>query len=109
MVDDRWFISIFIPAAKSELIGIDFTLDNLSKIAAKLDFGSRGYLTMVSHGGLCAAQPKSERLGLDYLSKDPWAKPYVRHIKTRKHFETRNISGTLGGPAIRISVPITIG
>ncbi|HNX04384.1 MAG TPA: methyl-accepting chemotaxis protein, partial [Opitutales bacterium] len=105
--------SVVVPLrAEGKIIGmagIDLTLDTLSLLTKTDDLGKSGYVTVVSQSGLYAAHPDPARLGLAYVDKDPWAKPFLGDIAAGRPFEAENYSGTMKTNVFRIAVPIALG
>jgi methyl-accepting chemotaxis protein len=91
------------------MVGIDLGLDTLSSLTKTDDLGKSGYITVVSQSGMYAAHPDVSRLGMAYVDKDPWAKPFLGDIAGGRPFETENYSKTLKANVFRIAVPVTLG
>ncbi len=105
--------SVVVPIIEDDqvigMVGIDMELTAFSQQLGGSILGDSGYLTVVSNEGLYAGHPKAERRGQPYLKFDPWAKEFEADLHAGRPFEAFNQSGTLGGPAIRIAHPISVG
>ena len=89
--------------------GIDLGLNTLSQLTKTDQLGKSGYITVVSQSGFYVAHSDPTRLGLAYVEKDPWAKPFLADISQGRSFDAENYSGTMKADAFRIAVPITLG
>lgn len=90
-------------------VGVDIDLAVLAKIVANLRIGETGYVGLVSNGARYVAHPKTERNGKPLTDSDPWAQPFLDHIRNGREFVAESFSITLNDTAYRIAAPVPVG
>ena len=90
-------------------VGIDLPLATLAAEIAQEKVGETGYVALVSNKGVYVAHPKVERCGKPMVDSDPWAQPFLGHIKEGRGFETEAFSHTLQDNTFRFGSPVDIG
>ena len=92
------------------VVGTDLTLDFIRNEFNGVNiFDGSGYLSVISNSGNYVSHPKVERLGKPILDTDPWASPFLDHIRDGSGFTATNFSKTLDEEVLRTLKPMKVG
>jgi methyl-accepting chemotaxis protein len=91
------------------VVGIDFTLQDLSGLLAKQKISHGGYAALVSNQLRFVYHATADRIGKKINDVDHWAEPFIPKIKAGEPFVTESYSYTRKTTAMRIGAPVRIG
>jgi methyl-accepting chemotaxis protein len=91
------------------VVGLDFTLQNLSELLAKQKISHGGYAALISNQLRFVYHATTERIGKGINDVDRWIEPFIPKIKAGEPFVTESYSYTSKTTAMRIGAPVRIG
>ncbi|HTZ19919.1 MAG TPA: methyl-accepting chemotaxis protein [Opitutaceae bacterium] len=91
------------------VVGIDFTLQNLSQLLARQKISHNGYAALVSNQMRFVYHASADHIGKGISDVDRWIEPFIPKIKAGEPFVTESYSYTSKTTAMRIGAPVRIG